>query len=499
MILDQADNAAASVTLDDLFRRAGVRRPQALALIDPENRAHFTDGAPRRLTFAQADRAISGVAARLRALNLPTDAVVALQLPNTVESVVALLGVLRAGMIAAPLPLLWRRHDAVAVLRSIGAKALLTSTRIGAAAQAEIAAGIAAEVFSIRQVCAFGAAVPDGVNSLDEVFAADTEAKPVTARLADPAAHIAAVTFDVTAGGIVPMARSHRQLMAGALGLCHAAKLGQDAHIFSAIAPGTFAGIATTLVPWLTCGGTLTLHHSFDPATFATQIEAQDFDAVVVPGPAISRLAQAGLLDAAKAVLALWRAPERMQRAEPCEARGIVLDIANFGELGVVALRRDGIRPAPLPSGTVSSPDGEGDAAALLEIARSALGTVMLRGEAVPVSGFPLGSRPHHASSAGGFIDTGYPCRFDAEAKSFVITAPPAGVATVGSCRFVTRELERLTESIEADATLMTLPQEMTGERIAGHAADGAAVAQELARRGVNPLISGAFLRPRAA
>jgi hypothetical protein len=499
VILDQTDNAAAPGTLDDFFRRAGVRRPQALALIDPETRESFTDGTPRRLTFAQADRAISGVAARLRSLNLPTDAVVALQLPNTVESVVALLGVLRAGMIAAPLPLLWQRHDAVAVLRSIGAKALMTSTRIGAAAQAEIAAEIAAEVFSIRQVCAFGANVPDGVAPFDEVFASDAEAKPIAARLADPASHIAAVTFDVTANGIVPMARSHRQLMAGGLGLCQAAGLGQDAHMLSAIALGSFAGFATTLIPWLTCGGTLTLHHSFDAVSFAAQTQAQDFDAVVVPGPAISRLAAAGLLDAAKAVLAVWRAPERMQRAEPCEARIFVLDVASFGELGAVALRRDGVQPAPLPCGTVVLPDGETDTAPLLEIARSVSGTVMLRGQAVPVSGFPLGTRPHHASSAGGFIDTGYPCRFDADAKALVVTAPPAGIATVGAYRFVARELERLAESLETDATLAALPHELTGERIAGDAPDRAAVAQELARRGVNPLVSGAFLRPQAA
>jgi hypothetical protein len=499
MILDQADNAGAPGTLDDLFRRAGVRRPEALALVDPENRERFTDGPPRRLTFVQTDRAISGVAARLRTLNLPTDAVVALQLPNTVESVVALLGVLRAGMIAAQLPLLWRRYDAVAVLRSIGAKALLTCTRVGGAAQAEIAAEIAAEVFSIRQVCAFGAAVPDGVAPLDEVFASDAEAKPIATRLADPAAHIAAVTFDVITNGIVPMARSHRQLMAGGLGLCQAAGLGQDAHILSAISPGSFAGIATALIPWLTCGGTLTLHHSFEAVAFAAQTQAQDFDAVVVPGPAISRLAAAGLLDAAKAVLALWRAPERMQRAEPCEARGIVLDVAGFGELGVVALRRDGIQPAPLPCGTVASPEGAADTTPLLEIARSALGTVMLRGQAVPVSGFPLGTRPHHATSAGGFIDTGYPCRFDTDAKALVVTAPPAGIATVGFYRFVARELSRLAENLEADATLAALPHELTGERIAGHAPDRAASAQELARRGVNPLVSGAFLRPQAA
>ena len=49
-----------------------------------------------------------GDRAKLRGLGLQTDAVVAMQLPNTVESIVTFLGVLRAGMIAAPLPLLWR-------------------------------------------------------------------------------------------------------------------------------------------------------------------------------------------------------------------------------------------------------------------------------------------------------------------------------------------------------------------------------------------------------
>ena len=36
---------------------------------------------------------------------LPTDSIVGIQLPNIVENILAILGVLRAGMIAAPLPL----------------------------------------------------------------------------------------------------------------------------------------------------------------------------------------------------------------------------------------------------------------------------------------------------------------------------------------------------------------------------------------------------------
>src|SRR3954454_356694 len=57
------DLAAVKATLDDLFRRAAASRPDALALIDPPSRSSSTDGAPRRLTYAQANRAISALAA----------------------------------------------------------------------------------------------------------------------------------------------------------------------------------------------------------------------------------------------------------------------------------------------------------------------------------------------------------------------------------------------------------------------------------------------------
>ena len=41
-------HARPSLTLDDVFRRHAQRRPDALALIDPLNRASFTDGRPHR-------------------------------------------------------------------------------------------------------------------------------------------------------------------------------------------------------------------------------------------------------------------------------------------------------------------------------------------------------------------------------------------------------------------------------------------------------------------
>src|SRR5262245_7032926 len=172
MILGGTNRASGiTTTLDDLFRRAGVRHPDALALADPPNRASFTDGTPRILNYAQVDHAISALAARLRGLGLQTDTVVAITLPNTVESMIACLATMRAGMIPAPLPLLWRRRDLVDALGRVGAKAILTCARAGSTAPADVAMYTAAALFPIRHICGFGRDLPDGVVPIDDIFA----------------------------------------------------------------------------------------------------------------------------------------------------------------------------------------------------------------------------------------------------------------------------------------------------------------------------------------
>ena len=188
-----SENPLRRMTLDDLFHRAAERRGDALALIDPPDRASFTDGAPKRLTYTEADRIVTSIAARLIDLGLRTDAIVALQLPNTVESVLALLGVLRAGMIAVPLPLLWRQMEAPRALGRIGARALITARRIGPVDHGELAMHIAADTFTIRFLCAFGQKGLDGVVSFEDLFDPPygNVPKVVVEREGDPADHVA--------------------------------------------------------------------------------------------------------------------------------------------------------------------------------------------------------------------------------------------------------------------------------------------------------------------
>jgi hypothetical protein len=429
MILSDTQQAEGTgATLDDLFRRAGVRRPDALALIDPPNGETITGGAPRRLTYAEADRAISALAAKLRRLSLQTDMVVAMQLANTVDSVIALLGVLRAGMIAAPLPLLWREQEMVAALSRIGAKAIVTSSHVGLAAQSEIAMQVAAELFPIRHICGFGRDLPDGVVPLDDVFnPALTEFYQPSVRPDPAAAHVAAITFDVTGDGLVPVTRSQSELIAGGLAVFHEAGIAENATILSTIPAASFAGIALTLMPWLLAGGTLALHHGFDPAVFAEQSRAHEPCSVVLPGPALALLADAGLLGGhIKNILALWRAPEQLAAAVPWQRDAELVDIASFDETGLLPARRgpDGL-PAPIPHG------------------------------------------------------------------AFVA---PAGITTVGGYRFCQREVDAVVADADPAAVIVALPDAHLGQRFAGSAQDGAALAAKLQARGVNSLIAAAFL-----
>jgi hypothetical protein len=500
MILGDSNHAGGNrTTLDDLFRRAGVRHPDAIALVDPPNRDSITGGAPRRLTFSQADRAISAFAARLRELGLQTDAAVALQLANTVDSVIALLGVLRAGMIAVPLPLLWRQQDMVEALGRIGAKAIITSGRIGATAHGEIAMQTAVELFPIRYVCGFGRDLPDGVVPLDDVFAqAQADFGAPGSRPGNPAAHVAVITFDTGADGFLPVARNHMELIAAGLSVFLESGMAPDAAILSTIPLSSFAGLSLSLMPWLLGGGTLHLHHGFAADTFAAQCRTLDSGTVVLPGPALDPLAETGTLGPAQTIIALWRAPERLASSAPWQGEAALVDAAGFGETGLLAAKReaDGM-PASIPCGMIANPRGDTDAVTVAETMRTKAGTLALRGPMVPAQAFPPGAErghePHLTADDAGFVDTGFMCRLDRATQTLTISGPPGGLTTIGGYHFRQNAIDALIAGTDPAATIVALPDATLGQRLAGSAPDRDLVQADLQTRGVNPLIAGAF------
>lgn len=487
------DQTAVKATLDDLFQAALARRPHAVALADPADRANFTDGAPRRLTYAQADRAITALAARLRGFGLPTDSVVAIQLPNIVEGVIALLAVMRAGLIAAPLPQLWRHADAAAALSRVAARALICCQRVGDAVHGDLAMHIAMETFTIRFLCGFGNDLPDGVVPIDDIFASHEE-PPAIERPGAAADHVALVTFDVTAEGIVPVARSHAELLAAGLAVTLEAGIVPETALLGALAPGSFASVATAIVPWLLSGGALVLHQPFTPEVFARQHRDEHCAVAALPGALVNRLAEAGMLDGMTA-LAVWRAPERM--AASAASSGTVFDVSVvdvpvFGEIGLVAMRRDATgKPFAIPAGRHLAADIH-----VLTVARTASGTIALSGPMVPRAPFPPGAERGHAlrlKITNGEIDTGYSCAIDRAANLLTVNGPPAGIVSVGGYRFPLRALQELLARIEDGSTLAALPDTLAGYRLAGSGADRDAICEALLAHGVNPLLVAAF------
>ena len=506
MILDEtsATNAGERTTLDELFRRVVSRRPDAIALIDPPNRESFTDGAPRQLSYAEADRLISAIAARLRRIGLSTDAVIGVQCPNIVEGILVLLAILRAGMIASPLPLLWRQADCMSALSRIGAKALITVSRIGQVDHCQLAMQVAAKIFSIRYVCGLGGNLADGIIPLDDL-AEDENLDPLSQfegdRKGNPAAHVAIVTWEVTSEGLLPVARNHLELLAGGAALVLESRLGQDAAILASTPTTSFAGIALTILPWLFTGGTLTLHEPFDAEILAEQF-MQSFDLAVLPAPLLPRLLEGGILSAridTKTILAVWRAPERLAQGSLWPLPDIaLLDVPVFGETALFAIRRnpDG-KPARLPIGAVMAPRGDAGALQVAEIRRSESGSVALGGSMVPRHPFPPAGRRAGAAffrpAENGLVDAGYTCRIELGTRSLVVTGPPPGIVSVGGYRFVLRELQDMISHVQDGATLAALPDILSGHRLAGHAGDRVALREALTQLGVNPLVVRAF------
>jgi hypothetical protein len=498
----ELQSGQSGVTLDDLFRRTVARRPDAIALADAPNRASFTDGPPLCLTYAEADRTVSAIAGRLRQMGLPTDAIVGIQLPNTVENILTLLGVLRAGMIAAPLPLLWRQADAAAALARVGAKAFISCGHVGKFEHCQFALRIAAEVFSIRYVCGFGGNLPDGVVPLDDLCTAATlDPIPPLERGADAAAHLAVVTFEMGEAGPVPLARRHIEFLAGGLGVLLESRLQQDANILSAIAPASFAGLCLTLMPWLVSGGTLALHHPFDAEIIARRLRDENCGALILPAPVALQADQIGLLgpEGPKTIVAAWYGPEQLAGSAEWRKSGTALvDVSIFGEAGLVAARRgaDG-RPATLPFGPVTAPFGVAGGMTVAELGAMATNTLALGGPMVPRHAFPPGiehtDQPHFEVGRDGLVDTRYPCKVDAANNTVTVSGPLSGVVNVGGYRLSLGSLLKTIRRVDAGATLAVLPDALIGRRLTGVAADPAAMRRALNAAGLNPLVAAAF------
>jgi hypothetical protein len=88
-------------------------------------------------------------------------------------------------------------------------------------------------------------------------------------------------------------------------------------------------------------------------------------------------------------------------------------------------------------------------------------------------------------------------CRLDRDLRSIVITGEASGLASIGGYSFRAADIEAQVTKVDAQATLMAVPDALLGQRLAGRGRERTgAFLQAL---GFNPLVAGAFRRRKAA
>jgi AMP-binding enzyme len=488
-----------SPTLDALFQRIFARKPDTLALVDPDNKARITGQPAKRLTYAEANRAISALAAHFVDSGLPAHSVIAVQLPNTVEFALTVLAAHRAGLVVALFPLLWRQAELVAALNRTSARAIVTSARVDGISHADLAMNAAAEAFSIRHVFGFGSDLPEGMDSLDQALAQPSStARPVI----QDGRKAAIISFDVTGEGFRAVPRTHLSLIAGGLALSLESDVQQGATVMSAFAPSSFAGLASSMVIWLLSGGTLVLHHPFDADVLEEQIGELGCDTLIAPAPLAMRLDELDLsarMPSLRNVIGLWRAPEQVASSPHWNARrASFTDGYLFGEAGLFGARRaveDGA-PAPVKPGLHGAPRELPGSSIAGEILLTPKGTLGLRGPMVAVAAYappPPPSDSLVAQPPRDYVDTEYAARLDRSTGTIAITAPPSGVMAVGGYRFLASDLQEWGRRLGQGALLTALPDRLSGHRLAGRAQDNARAREALLELGLNPLMVEAF------
>jgi acyl-CoA synthetase (AMP-forming)/AMP-acid ligase II len=291
-----ADGYWGTRTLFDAFLSNVERFPDQEAVVDPPDRATFTDGAPRRLTWSELLRDVEHLSAVLYEHGLRRDDIVVVQLPNFVEQVVTYLACHRLGIVVSPLPPAYREHEIGHALHLTHAKALVTSARIGKHRHADMMASMRDTYPLVSTLLVWGSDVPKGAASLDHEMARNITLDTVK----DYAASIRLSADDVvticwtsgTEASPKGVPRSSNEWYWQAKGTVAAVGLRAGMRVLNPFPLVNMGGMSFGFVGWLLEGATLVQHQPFDLDVFLRQIRDERIDYTVAAPTILNRLLQ---------------------------------------------------------------------------------------------------------------------------------------------------------------------------------------------------------------
>lgn len=249
-------------TLLDDFREHAARMPDRVAIVDPPDKAMLLGQPPERISYRDLSRAVEGTASALAAAGIEKDDVVLVQLPNCWELAMLYLAIARAGAVISPVPMQWRAKELAYVAGLTRATALVTVDsfhgfgHLAMAKEIQAVAPALKTLFSYPEIRAMARTEPDP--GLDRVR---VEANEV-------------FTICWTSGTEAqskgcPLSHNNWRCQAA---LASTAGIGPGDTLLTAGPLVNMGALGTVFAPWLLNGGTMVLHHPFDPLLLLKQM-----------------------------------------------------------------------------------------------------------------------------------------------------------------------------------------------------------------------------------
>lgn len=287
------------------------------------------------MDHAELDRRIDAFRSHLRGFDFqPGERVLLACLPSA-ETVVALIGVIAAGLEPVLVPL-GAGVDALAnAARAVSAAALIAPTSVADESLEELLFGVATQTPSIRLIGALGPGVIDGAVdfSSDALAAADAPAEP------DRAVQNKKVTIGTLDRFGEPRFHEQGALLAHSLGLVAKARVSGAAPLVSLVSPGSAAGLIAGPLASLLSGAPLHFISPFDAGAFLAHLDAIGPARLVAPRSILPELDDAGLLTsgALSSCIAISRPGDEDTAFEPRASACPIIEIASDGAPRVAA------------------------------------------------------------------------------------------------------------------------------------------------------------------
>ena len=250
-------------TIDDYFSEMAARAPNKLAVV--AYRSDAGDAPVKHLSYAQLGKFVDRFAGALRALGVGRGDIVAIQLPNWWEFVVASLAVGRLGAVLNPLMPIFRERELSFMLGLTEAKVLIVPSTFRGFDHAAMAHGLKSQLPALNHVIVVGGNGPNAFDTLLEPGHGDDVPYVPDAGL-NPDEFALLMFTSGTTGEPKGVMHSSNTLVCLTYAFANRAHLDASTVIFGCSPIGHMTGYAAAMLQSIRMGATLVLLDAWEAA-----------------------------------------------------------------------------------------------------------------------------------------------------------------------------------------------------------------------------------------